>query len=221
MNVIEALNSRHSTRVFKPDPVAKDILLRALASANRAPSWTNTQPWEVFAVSGEPLERLRKAFLARFDQRAPTQSDLAKPQTFPTALQERAADNAARRFAAAGVDPADRDATRSYARNLFAFCGAPVVIYLCMNRGLNQYSLFDIGMFAQSFMLAALELGLDSFPAFCLVDHADLVRTELHLPEDMVIVLGIAVGHGVSDHSLNLYRSPRRHAEEMVRFEGW
>ncbi|MEW6423761.1 MAG: nitroreductase family protein [Bacillota bacterium] len=48
MNVIEALNSRHSVRAFKPDPVTKETLLKIIQAANQAPSWGNSQPWEVF-----------------------------------------------------------------------------------------------------------------------------------------------------------------------------
>ena len=49
----------------------------------------------------------------------------------------------------------------------FSLFGAPAVAWLCLDRALSPWSLFDLGTFAQSLMLAATELGLDSVPAVC------------------------------------------------------
>jgi len=43
MNVIEALNARHSTREFLPIPVEKEKLTAVLEAASRTPSWANSQ----------------------------------------------------------------------------------------------------------------------------------------------------------------------------------
>jgi len=56
MNVLEALEARRSIRAYKPDPVAPELIKGIIEAANKAPSWANTQPWEVFVASGAPLE---------------------------------------------------------------------------------------------------------------------------------------------------------------------
>jgi hypothetical protein len=43
MQVTEAINWRHSIRVFLPQPVEKEKLNAVLAASVRAPSWENTQ----------------------------------------------------------------------------------------------------------------------------------------------------------------------------------
>jgi nitroreductase len=48
MDVIEALNNRFSTRAFKPRDVPKETITKIFEAAARAPSWANSQPWEVF-----------------------------------------------------------------------------------------------------------------------------------------------------------------------------
>ena len=45
MDVVEAIQKRHSIRAFKKDPVPEHILREILNVSLRAPSWTNIQPW--------------------------------------------------------------------------------------------------------------------------------------------------------------------------------
>lgn len=220
MNVVDALNSRHSVRAFKPEPVEKETIARIAALATRAPSWGNTQPWEIFVAGGEPLERLRKAFLERFDQGVPIQPDLPRPQSWPPALQQRMVESQARRYAAIGMDPNDAAAKRASSRRNFEFFDAPVVVYLCMDRTLTPWSIFDLGAAAQSLMLAAREHGVDSVPAVNLVGYPDLIRAELGIPDSLMILIGIALGFGDPAQPVNQYRSQRRPVDEVVRFRG-
>jgi nitroreductase len=39
---------------------------------------------------------------------------------------------------------------------------ASVVVYVCMDKILSEWSLYDIGAYSQTFMLAALEQGLST-----------------------------------------------------------
>jgi nitroreductase len=63
MDVIEALHSRYTVRAFKTDPVSREVLWKILEAALHAPSWANTQPWEIFVEGGDVLNRLRRANL--------------------------------------------------------------------------------------------------------------------------------------------------------------
>jgi len=59
------------------------------------------------------------------------------------------------------------------------FLNTPTVAFLCLNRSLSSWSLFDSGLRAQSITLAAQYDQLDSTPAFLFASHSDLVREEL------------------------------------------
>ncbi len=220
MDVIDALNSRHAVRAFKPDTVAKETIVKILAAATRAPSWADTQPWEVFVAGGEPLNRLRKAFLTRFEQGMPAQPDLPRPKGWPPALQQRMAENTAHRFKALGVDRSDEEAKRANSRRNYEFFGAPSVVYLCMDRALTSWSIFDNGLLAQSIMLAAQEFGVDSVIAVNLVAYPDLIRTEIGVPENLLILIGIALGYADPTQPTNQIRSLRRPLDEVVTFKG-
>ncbi len=49
---------RTSCRAFLPSKGCRNILESIIAAANQSPSYMNSQPWEVFAVSGNARERL-------------------------------------------------------------------------------------------------------------------------------------------------------------------
>jgi len=52
-----------------------------------------------------------------------------------------------------------------------------------MDRNLSSSSIFDMGLLAQSVMLAAQEYQVDSAPAFLFASYPDLVRAELDIPQ--------------------------------------
>ena len=51
MEFYEVIKKRQSIRVYKPDPIPEDVLTRVLEAFRAAPSWSNTQPWELILVT--------------------------------------------------------------------------------------------------------------------------------------------------------------------------
>jgi nitroreductase len=90
-----------------------------------------------------------------------------------------------------------------------------------MDRTLTPWSVFDLGLLAQSIMLAAQHFGVGSAPAVTLAAHPDLLRAELQIPDDLSIIVGIAIGYADDGHPQNKYRSRRRTVQEVVTFRGW
>ncbi len=218
MKVTEALASRFTCRAFKPDPLSQETIATILEASLRAPSWANTQPWEVFVATGKVLERIRAAYLGNYHKGVMRNLDLPAPQSWPDTLRARIEDLGTKRFAAMGVDREDAAMRQTLGEQNFRLFGAPAVIYLCMDRTLGPWSLFDLGSLAQSIILSAQQYGVDSTPAVMLVAFPDILRAELHIPEQLSIVMGIALGYGDAEHIQNRYRSPRRPLEDVVRF---
>ncbi len=52
MELWQAITERKSIRVFKPDPVPRELIEKVLEAGMLAPSSANMQPWE-FVVCGE------------------------------------------------------------------------------------------------------------------------------------------------------------------------
>lgn len=71
LDLDEAIKERHSTRMFLPKPVPRDLLDEALTLAQLAPSNSNIEPWHVVFVSGPPRDRLVAALLDEAKRRPP------------------------------------------------------------------------------------------------------------------------------------------------------
>ena len=63
MHVDDAIRSRKSVRRFLPTPVPVPVVRHILEVSARAPSGNNVQPWRVYAVAGEPKNRLCNAIV--------------------------------------------------------------------------------------------------------------------------------------------------------------
>ena len=59
MQFDEVMLGRRSIRGYKPDPVPRALIEEVLTMAMRAPTSMNTQPWNFYVITGEPLARIR------------------------------------------------------------------------------------------------------------------------------------------------------------------
>ncbi len=219
--VIKALTTRRTIRAFKPDRIERDLLTKILGPALHAPSWANTQPWEIFVTTGEPLERLRKAFSEKLKNCAPRNPDIAIPKDWPEACRMRMETLKTERTALLEQECKDPVALPDLMQMNYKFFNAPVVAYLCMDRCLAPWSLFDLGALSHGIMLSAEEHGVSSAVAVTLAAHPDIIRAELDIPDNLSIVIGIALGYPDLDSPQNKFRSARRSVEEAVRFKGF
>lgn len=61
MDFYEVIKKRQSVRVYKSDPLPGDSITRVLEAFRAAPSWANTQPWELILVTDSTIkEQLQK-----------------------------------------------------------------------------------------------------------------------------------------------------------------
>lgn len=212
MNVIEALNARHSTRAFLPKPVDKGTLTAVLEAASRTPSWANSQPWEVFVATGSVLERIKAAYAEKYAQKSATSPETPRPEQWSEAAinrQKQLRPDMARDCGDAAND--------FFAVNQAMFY-APAVIYICMDKILSEWSLYDIGAYSQSVMLAAVHHGLSTIPAITLMLYPDVLRQELSIPDNLKLTIGIAIGYADKGHGINKFVSGRSPFGETVRF---
>jgi nitroreductase len=212
MNVSEAIKARRSMRAFKPDPVDRNTLTTILQTALHTPSWANSQPWEVFVAEGEALKRIREGFAKCYAEQVKAEPEVSRPTEWTDAAKKRQQ----------GLHP-DMVRDCGEACNQFGplnqrLFDAPAVIYLCVDKLLSHWSLYDIGAFTQSVMLMATEHGLGTIPAVTTVNYPEVLRKELSIPENLKVVIGIAIGHVDESNGINNFHSARSPLEEVVRF---
>ena len=220
MDIIDALNTRFTVRAFKPDPIDRNTLEKVMEAALRAPSWANSQPWEIYVAGGEVLNRLREAYVENLKNCVARNPDLTAPKQWPPKLLNRMETLRSERMATLERVCLDKSVLKDLSEMNYHFFHASVVAYICMDRTLTPWSIFDLGLFSQSLMLAARHFGLDSAPAVTLAAHPDLIRRELKIPDDLLIIIGIALGYADAEHPQNKYRTSRRSVQEAVTFKG-
>jgi nitroreductase len=87
---------------------------------------------------------------------------------------------------------------------------------LALPKNHTQWSIYDLGGFGMSLMLAATDLGVDSIPAYELVKYPYILRDNLPIPEDEDIIMGIALGDESGEH-INEFESPRLDLDEILK----
>ncbi len=214
MNVSEALQNRRSCRAFKPEQIDRDTILAIQSSAQRTPSWGNTQPWEIWVAGGELLTDINRAFLENKKNHIPKNSDIPHQAKWP----ENA--NVHMKEFMSGLSFIAEDSAKLLLELNEKFFYAPAVIYLCMDKSLASWSMFDLGALSQSIMLAATERGLATMPAVQLVHYPEILRSKLDIPDNLSIVLGIAIGYEDEQHPLNKFRSTRRQVSDVTKIKG-
>jgi nitroreductase len=220
MDILAAIQNRHSVRVFLPRPVSKEAVMQILAAATRAPSSGNSQPWEVFVAAGQTIEAIRLAYQERLSTpvTAPVSSVAPPRPPLPDYIQARMAFIRQERMQLLGLDPSEPASSRVFAEMGARLYGAPVMVILCMDKALTSH--LDIGLFIQTLCLAAQAFRVDTLIAQNMVAHPDILRRELEIPDNLNIVTGVGLGYPDPHSLINTYRSPRRPFEEVVRYKG-
>ena len=189
-----AVSGRRSVRRFLPDPVPQQTIAEILARAARAPSGTNTQPWLVHVVTGDSRDRVAAAVTeaARNDIQSPDY-DYHPMKWFEPYLGRR------RKigydlYDLVGVDRRDYAARKVQSLKNFSFFGAPVGLFLMIDRRLRPSSWIDVGMFAATLMLTARDYGLETCPQAAWVWYGGLVRETLGIGDDQMLLCAISLG---------------------------
>ena len=112
----------------------------------------------------------------------------------------------------------DRDRRREqWARNYRAF-DAPVLLMFLLDGSLEAGSYMDTGMFLQTLMVAATDMGLATCPEAALAEYPDVVRSALGIRKPTKVLCGMALGYEDTSEVVNAYRTPRA---EVSTFTSW
>lgn len=218
MDAIECITTRQSIRGFKPEPVPKNVLMEIFDIARWSPSYKNSQPWEAIILSGAKKTALTKMVIERFESGAAPTPDLAAPEAWPPAEEARISNLYKRRAELTGIDLANPDIIRKAKKANFGFYGAPHAVYLFQEASLSLWSLFDLGLFTQTLMLAAHAKGVGTVPQAFATDYAGQIKEYLEIPASKRLVLGLSVGYPDLDSPANKFRTDRAIVDEFVRW---
>ncbi|MBW1800040.1 MAG: nitroreductase [Deltaproteobacteria bacterium] len=214
MEVLQAIEQRRSTRGFLDRPVEKEILEKLISLATQAPSAINLQPWEITVVSGEEKKRLSRLLVKRMRERNISCGPGAN-RPLPEYFIER---QRGLQRVMVSQPPADFDFQDFVNEGSCNFYGAPTAFIICLDQVFSKARLSDIGVLVGYFVLAAHGLGLGSCPIGLITAFDDDIREELSIPEDMEVVIGLAVGYPDPEAAINEGRSERVPISDVVKW---
>jgi len=219
MELNEAIERRRSIRAFLPDPVPREKIQKIVKTARWAPSWGNTQPWEIVIADGEKAGQLAHALEAEGKKGTNPRPDIVMPMQFPEIHKTRYVSLGKALFTSMGIQRGDREARTQHYLNMYMFFGAPTVVYFVIDGRLNEpYACLDIGSIGTTFCYLAYQEGLGTIYLAASMHFPDIVKDILDIPEDKKVVIGIAVGTPHPDVPASLFRSEREPVENLLRF---
>ena len=216
MDAITCIKERMSIRAFTDKPVPRELLSEIIDTARWSPSYKNSQPWEVIVLSGKKKEELSDLLLNLLDQGEVAKPDLTAPTSWPDREQAQIDHLYAMRKEATGIDLNDPKIITVARKANFKFYKAPHAVYLYQDDSLSSWSLFDLGLFAQSLMLAAHARGLGTVPQAFVTDYAPQIKQFLNIPQSKRLVLGFSIGWPDLESPANQLRTERMATEDII-----
>lgn len=220
MTFDEIVKTRRSVRGFLNKRVPDDVLHSIFETARWSPSGTNIQPWHTCVASGQVRDDLRAAFLQRKAEKIKPTYDHKGDGKLGDPWRERRRDCAKALYGAMGIEWEDMEGRGRAAMRNYELFDAPHVAFLCMDEVFGFQSACDVGMYAQTLMLAMAAHGLGSCAQGTMRDYPDLVRQAFDLPESSKVLFGISFGYEDVDVPANQARTDRATLEETVQFLG-
>lgn len=220
--VSAAIETRRSMRAFLPAPVPREAIEEILRVAARAPSGTNTQPWQVHVLTGAAKERLSARILAAHNDPAELSTHSEEYAYYP---REWASPYIDRRrkvgwdlYGLLGLAKNDRAGMHAQHGRNYQFFDAPVGLMFTIDRVMQQGSWLDYGMFLQSIMISARGHGLHTCPQAAFTQFHRLIAEELKLPASQMLVCGMALGFADPNAVENTLQTERAAVADFTRF---
>jgi nitroreductase len=217
-----AITSRRSMRAFLPTPVPREIVEAILRVASRAPSGTNTQPWQVHVLTGAAKERLCDRIGAIYADPAELATHQQEYDYYP---KEWAPPYIDRRrkvgwdlYGLLGLAKTDKAGMHAQHGRNYRFFDAPVGLIFSIDRRMQVGSWLDYGMFLQNIMVAARARGLHTCPQAAFTQFHRVIAEELAFQPGQMLVCGMALGYADPEAIENSLETERAPVAEFARF---
>ena len=221
-SIDDAIRSRHSVRSFLDRSVARETIEEILEVARYAPSGTNTQPWLVYVLGGEVKKAMSAEILADHDvhpEREEREYEYYPTDWFEPYLGRRRACGWGL-YGSLGIERGQKDRMRDQRARNYTFFDAPIGLMFTIERRLTVGSWMDLGMFLQNVMLSARGHGLHTCPQAAFANYHSIIRRHLPIPDEEIVVCGMAVGYRDPQAPENIWRTDRDPVSGFTRWLG-
>ena len=215
---------RRSIRGYKPDPIPKQVIEEVLELAVRSPSSMNTQPWHLYVVTGEPLDKIRKENTERNISGVPPSREIRTPNKgYEGHHRERQIEIAVQLFQKMGIERDYKEGRQDWVLRGFRQFDAPLSIVVTFDRELldDDISKFDCGGIVNGLVTAGWSKGLGAVINSQVIMQSPVVREYAGIPDDQVIMICVAMGYPDDSFPANEVVSKRKSISELATFVGF
>jgi nitroreductase len=117
-----------------------------------------------------------------------------------------------------GIPREDKDARLQQVLRNFEFFGAPAALFCFVDKQMGPPQWSDLGMFLQTFMLLAQEVGIDTCAQEAWAMKNDSVSEFVGSDKNDILFCGLALGFKDEDAVINQLSSERRPIEQWAKF---
>lgn len=219
----EVVRTRRSIRGFKREPVPRALIRELLEVAMRAPSSLNTQPWNFYVLTGEPLDRIRQGNTERNLAGVPSSREFKGHENYGGVHRERQVEIAKQLFGAMGIAREDKEARLDWVLRGFRQFDAPVSIVVTYDKVIQGSDIapFDCGAITNAIVNAAWARGLGCVINSQGIMQSPVVREHAGIADDQVIMICIAMGWPDDSFPANAVVSQRKSVDEAAHFVGF
>ena len=214
-----AVMSRRSVRGFQNREVPQDVINKVFDLARWAPSNTNIQPWQTYVASGATRDALRGQMMAAVQNGSQPNHDHKEPRKpIRQVWKDRRRECAAVLYHAMDISWEDKQARSAASFRNFELFDAPHVAFLCIDEAFGLSQAWDVGMYAQTLMLAMTANGLASCAQGTMGHHPELVREAFDLGPEVKVLFGLSFGYEDTSMKVNSAHTERAALEDTVTF---
>jgi nitroreductase len=225
-SVDAAIESRFSARAYLPRAVERAVLEDLLRVAARAPSGTNTQPWNVYVLQGPSRDALVSQVCAAHEALsanpalAPAYAESYDyyPTQWVSPYIDRRRECGFGLYGVLGIGKGDKDKMHAQHQRNFKFFDAPVGLMFTIDRVMGRGSLLDFGMFLQSLMLAARARGLHTCPQAAWNNFSKIILPHIGAAENDMLVCGMSLGYADESALVNSFQTTRVDADSFTHW---
>ena len=217
-----AITSRRSIRAFLPKPVERADVEAILEVSAREPSGTNTQPWNVYVLTGDVKQRLSDKVMRAHNDPDINKQHIEEYHYYPSAWVspyiERRRKVGWDLYSLLGLTRENKHGMHEQHGRNYAFFDAPVGLMFTIDRVMEKGSWLDYGMFLQNIMVAARGRGLDTCPQAAFTQYHKIIAEILQLPSHEMVVCGMSLGYADPDKAENTLVTEREPLNSFVKF---
>ena len=214
----DAVINRRSVRGFLDKRIPQDILNQIFTLAQQSPSNCNIQHWKVMVASGDAARRLSEKFQNAVLSGVKPHPDFDRLERFDGIYRARQVETAQALYGAMEIARDDKQGRMKAGLRNFEFFDAPHVALLAMPKDFGEVLALDVGMYAQTLMLAMSAHGIGSCAQASLSNFPSVVRDFFGLEDHYGMLMGISFGYEDTSIAANKARVVREPLESAVQF---